>query len=92
MLATLPDPAARDGAEAVRLAERARHLAPEPSAALEATCAAAYAESGRFADAVAAGERAVALARRAGSGTEASEYAGQLALYRAGRPFRGRPH
>jgi protein O-mannosyl-transferase len=85
--ATHADPARRDGAEAVRLAERACALAPEPVAVLEATRAAAYAEAGRFAEAVRAGERAVVLARRAGEQEAAEEYAQQLAGYRSGRPF-----
>ena len=77
----------RDGAEAVRLAERARDRSPEPQAVLYSTLAAAYAEAGRFPEAVRAGERAVALARGAGAAEEAARYAGQLARYRARRPF-----
>jgi protein O-mannosyl-transferase len=85
--ATHADAAHRDGAEAVRLAERARAASPEPVAVLEATLAAAYAEAGRFTDAARAGERAVALADAAGDGGAADAYARQLAAYRAGRPF-----
>jgi protein O-mannosyl-transferase len=85
--ATHADAAHRDGAEAVRLAERARAASPEPVAVLEATLAAAYAEAGRFGEAVRAGERAVALAEAAGDGGAADAYARQLAAYRAGRPF-----
>jgi len=85
--ATHADPAHRNGAEAVRLAERARDHSPEPVAVLYSTLAVSYAEAGRYADAVRAGERAVDLARRANSSAEAERYAQQLALYRAGRPF-----
>jgi tetratricopeptide (TPR) repeat protein len=85
--ATHADAARRDGAEAVRLAERARAASAEPVAVLEATLAAAYAEAGRFPEAVGAGERAVALARREGDDAAAETYARQLAGYRAGRPF-----
>ena len=85
--ATHRDAAHRNGVEAVRLAERARDRSPEPVAVLYSTLAASYAEAGRYADAVAAGERAVDLARRANSSAEAERYAQQLALYRAGRPF-----
>ena len=77
----------RDGAEAVRLAERARDRSPEPQAVLYSTLAAAYAEAGRFPEAVAAGQRAVALARAAGESAGAERYAQQLADYRTGRAF-----
>ena len=77
----------RDGAEAMRLAERARDVSPEPQAVLYSTLAAAYAEAGRFPEAIRAGERAVALARSAGGPSEAADYARQLRAYRAGRPF-----
>ena len=77
----------RNGAEAVRLAERARDASPQPVAVLYSTLAAAYAEAGRYADAVAAGERALELARAAHEPQEAERFAHQLELYRAGKPF-----
>ena len=85
--ATCADAGLRDGAEAVRLAERARDKSPEPRAVLYGTLAAGYAEVGRFPEAVQAGGRAVALAKNAGAAEEASRYASQLARYRAGKPF-----
>ena len=85
--ATCADAGLRDGAEAIRLAERARDKSPEPRAVLYGTLAAAYAEAGRFPEAVRAGERAVELARGAGAAEEAAAYARQLRGYRAGRPF-----
>jgi Flp pilus assembly protein TadD len=85
--ATHAEAAHRDGPEAVRLAERARDRSPTPQAVLFSTLAAAYAETGRFADAVRAGERAVALARSAGDGQQAAAYAQQLSRYRAGEQF-----
>jgi tetratricopeptide (TPR) repeat protein len=86
--ATDSDPRWRDGSEAVRLAQRAQRLAPQPRAVIEETLAAAYAEAGLFADAVAAGERAVALARRSGDAAGAARVAAQLEGYRARRPLR----
>ncbi len=77
----------RDGAEAVRLAERAVTLSPEPLAVLQSTLAAAYAEAGRFAEACRAGEAAVRLARGAGERLAAARYARQLARYRHGRAY-----
>ena len=66
LLATYPDSNARDGAEAVRLAERACALTDRRIPALLATLAAAYAEAGDFPRAVAAGEEALSEARSLG--------------------------
>lgn len=54
---------------------------------LYSTLAAAYAEAGRYADAVAASDRAIDLARAAHEPQEAERYAHQRELYRAGKPF-----
>jgi protein O-mannosyl-transferase len=85
--ATHEEAAHRDGAAAVRLAERAREASPQPEAVIYSTLAAAYAEAGRFPEAVAAGERAIALARSVGGDQEVQRYARQLRCYRAGRAF-----
>jgi tetratricopeptide (TPR) repeat protein len=77
----------RNGAEAVRLAEQARSRSKEPVAALYSTLAAAYAEAGRFPEAVQAGVRATELARAEHDSLSAVHFAQQLACYRAGRPF-----
>jgi tetratricopeptide (TPR) repeat protein len=58
LLATYPDSNSRDGAEAVRLAERACAVTDRRVPALLATLAAAYAETGDFSRAVATGEEA----------------------------------
>jgi len=87
MRATHAEASHRDGAEAVRLAERARAKSPTPEAVLYSTLAAAYAEAGRFPEAVSAGERAVALARAAQAAQEIERYEEQLRSYRAGKPF-----
>jgi hypothetical protein len=58
---------------------------------LFSTLAAAYAEAGRFPDAVAACERAIQLARSAGDLEQAGAFARQLACYREGRPFHFAP-
>ena len=89
--ATHAEAAHRDGAVAVRLAERARDSSPEPVPVLFSTLAAAYAEAGRFPDAVAACERAIRLARGAGDLEQAAAFARQLACYREGRPFHFAP-
>jgi len=85
--ATHADPAHRDGAEAVRLAERARDHSPQPVSVLYSTLAAAYAEAGRLPEAVQAGSRAVALAHAEHDSLSVGRFTQQLACYRSGRPF-----
>jgi tetratricopeptide (TPR) repeat protein len=92
MRATLPDPAQRDGARAVAMAGHALAIIPQPPAALLATAAAAYAESGRWDDAIAAAGRAIEVARAADSPGEVDEYARELTSYRAHRAWRAAPH
>lgn len=89
--ATHADAKHRDGAEAVRLAEQARDLPHDPNYVLFSTLAAAYAEAGRYADAVAAGERAADLAREAQDSSAVQRFGAQLECYRAGRPFHHSP-
>ena len=90
-LATYPDSNARDGAEAVRLADRACELTDRRVPALLATLAAAYAEAGDFPRAIAAGEEALGKARSLGDadGTKLSENI--LISVRANVPYRHEP-
>jgi tetratricopeptide (TPR) repeat protein len=89
--ATHADPRHRNGAESVRLAEQARDRSGASVAVLYSTLAAAYAEAERFPDAVRAGARAVELARAERDNEAATRFAGQLACYRVGQPFRIAP-
>ena len=66
ILATSPDDGARNGGEAVILAARACELTAHRHAASLAALAAAYAEAGRFDEAVATARKAEELAARAG--------------------------
>jgi len=91
LLATCPDGEVRDGREAVILAERLREATGPRHAGTLDTLAAAYAEGGRFDEAVAAIEQAVDLAEQAGREAEAARYRARLELYRAGKPFREEP-
>jgi tetratricopeptide (TPR) repeat protein len=85
VLASAADPAARDPAEAVRLAERAVALtAREAPVALDAL-AAAYASDGQFERAVAEVQAALKLA---GPGPMAEAMAARASLYRAQTPYR----
>jgi tetratricopeptide (TPR) repeat protein len=78
------DARARDGAEAVRLAERACTM--ERSADCLDTLAAAYAEVGRFADAV--GAVRAALADADATPEFRDELRERAALYESGKPYR----
>ncbi|MFO1489007.1 MAG: tetratricopeptide repeat protein [Verrucomicrobiota bacterium] len=88
LLATSPEAALRNGPEAVRFAERAYELTRRSDAAMLGTLSAAYAEAGRFPDAVAAAERAIQVAESAGQGEFVTMLRQMLAQYRAGKPFR----
>jgi tetratricopeptide (TPR) repeat protein len=88
ILATHPDRKLRDGAEAVRLAERAAVLAGSNSPSALDTLAAAYAEAGRFREAVGTIQKAVALAQAAGQTNSLAKFRARLSLYRAEKPWR----
>ena len=90
VLATWPDALTRDGAKAVALAERADSLTRGASPVISATLAAAYAEAGRFAEAVKAGQRALQLAMAAGETTRADSIRTQIETYQSGAAFRDR--
>ena len=87
LLATHPDSKSRDGPEAVRLAERACALTDRSVPVLLATLAAAYAETGDFSRAVAAGEEAFNKGQSTGDtdGVKLSESI--LASVRAKLPY-----
>lgn len=89
-LATNPHDAARNGAEAVESALRAVKLSHGKSAAALDALAAAYAESGRFAEAAANARFALAAAEQSGSPL-ATGIRSRLQLYERGQPFRTSP-
>lgn len=88
ILATHPDAAERSGAEAIALLEPLLSTPLGATPEVLDTLAAAYAEAGRFADAVATAARAEALAREAGRAPIADIIAARRRLYESGRPFR----
>ncbi len=91
LLATCPDGKVRNGAEAVRCAERASRLPAPVGMCVMGTLAAAYAEAGRFKDAVATAEKAVEMENAAGQTRFAALNTQLLAFYRAGQPWHEPP-
>ena len=91
LLATCPDSTVRKGADAVRFAEQACRLTDQKKAGLVGTLAAAYAEAGRFPEAVTTAQTAADLAATAGNAPFAAQNRQLLELYRAGRPYREVP-
>jgi tetratricopeptide (TPR) repeat protein len=91
LLATYPDSNSRDGAEAVRLAERASALTHRHVPPLLATLAAAYAETGDFSRAVAAGEEALRKAQAVGDTDSVKLSENVLMSLRANLPYRQEP-
>lgn len=87
ILATSRDPAVRDGAAALALAEPVPRL-PAASPQAWSAFAAANAEVGRFPEAVRAAEKAIIAAQATGDAAAMGLLQKRLATYRAGRPWR----
>jgi tetratricopeptide (TPR) repeat protein len=88
LLATASEDRLRDGNEAVRLAEQACRETERKMPFLLTALAAAYAEAGRFDDAVQTASAGLRLAVAAGDTREAARLAGHLELYKARKPVR----
>lgn len=86
-LATHPLAALRNGPEAVPLAEHACELTQRQQPQLIGTLAAAYAEAGRFDDAVRTAESAIAAASAAGLKEIVERNQFLLQLYRTRQPY-----
>ena len=91
LLATASDATVRDGAEAVRHAEHACQLTAFKQTPMISTLAAAYAEAGRFSEAVATAEMAIRLQTANGETRLAAINRQLLPLYRAGTAYHERP-
>ena len=87
MLATNPNASVRNGAEAVDLAQRAVELSDGKSPEILATLAAAYAEAGRFAEAVQTASKALDLAIQQKKQPLANSIEVRIRLYEAKTPF-----
>ncbi len=91
LLATNPNASLRNGAEAIKLAEQAVRLSDEQEPAVFGTLAAAYAEAGRFPEAVQTAERALTLATGQNNTVLAETLQTRIKLYQAGLPYRDTP-
>jgi protein O-mannosyl-transferase len=91
LVATHPEAKFRDGKEAIELAERACELTKRKQPVFLGTLAAAYAEGGRFQDAVTTAERAIALAESERQEKVVEKNRELLKSYRAGQPWREVP-
>ena len=87
ILATDERPALRDGAEALRLAERAMKTGGETAANLD-TLAAAQAEAGRFGEAKITARRALGAAETVGNINLAQQIKDRLEVYSRETPWR----
>ncbi|MFN2542927.1 MAG: tetratricopeptide repeat protein [Chthoniobacterales bacterium] len=88
VFATCPDESVRDANRAVQLAEDALRLSGGKNALVLRTLAAAYAESGRFTEAVETARRAAELAKQQGNTGLAAELESSIALYQSGGALR----
>src|SRR5262249_9551510 len=87
ILATQSDASARNGPEAVRLAEKACELTGRLRALLLGTLAAAYAEAGRYPDAARTAQEACDRATQDGDKILAQKNGELLRLYRENKPY-----
>ena len=88
VLATAPDPSLRDGNRGVELVERVALGSGHPNATVLRILAAAYAESGRYAEAISAVQQALQLATAQGDKALADYLRFSLENYEANRPLR----
>jgi len=88
ILATAQDSSMRDGTKAVELAEDVALRAGHPNAVVLRTLAAAYAESGRFSEAIGVAEQARQLAVAQGNAGLAQDLQHNINNYRMSLPVR----
>jgi protein O-mannosyl-transferase len=88
VLTTASDASIRDGARAVGFAQEAVQLSGGREPRFLRTLAAAYAESGRFSEALAVAQQAVMIATMQGKTDMANRLKKDLVLYRGRLPLR----
>jgi tetratricopeptide (TPR) repeat protein len=88
VFATCPDGAVRDGVRAVELAEKALRISGGKIPMIYRVLAAAYAETGRFSNAIESAQRGADLANSQGNPGLATELESNIALYQSSTPLR----
>jgi len=88
VFAACTDDSIRDGTRAAQLGEKALRISGGKIPMIYKVLAAAYAENGRFADAVETAQRGAKLATSQGNSPLAAELESNIALYQSGRPLR----
>jgi tetratricopeptide (TPR) repeat protein len=91
ILATSPDDSTRNGARSVQLAEDIARRAGHPNAIVLRTLAAAYAETGRFNDAIETAQQAIEISRATGNEGLVSDLERSIAAYQSNQPIRSGP-
>ena len=84
LLATIPDPALRDGTKAVKVAQAIATTTGYRDPSVLDTLAAAYAEAGQFEQAVTTAQKALSLSASPALTAQINE---RLRLYQSGKPF-----
>jgi tetratricopeptide (TPR) repeat protein len=87
ILATAPDPALRNGTEAVTLATQANQITSGADPGVLDTLSEAYAEAGQFAQALTYANRALSLSVARGDSSTAAEIRNRIKLYTANTPY-----
>lgn len=90
ILATWPDSTVRNGSDAVALAEKANQLSGGQRPEILRTLAAAYAESGRFLDAISTAKQALELATAESNTVLVNELQSEIRLYQVNSPCRAK--
>ncbi len=90
ILATFPDERVRKNDRSIELAERAAYLTGGQRPLISKTLAAAYANAGRFTEAVVTAEEGLRLAKEQGNIGLADLLRTQIDLYRKNLPLRGK--
>jgi Tfp pilus assembly protein PilF len=88
IMATSPDSSVRNGIKAVEIAQQIDRLSGGKNPLMAGTLAAAYAEAGKFPEAIAAGQRALQLASGQKNDALAATIQQEIKLYEAGTPLR----
>jgi protein O-mannosyl-transferase len=91
ILATSPDDSLRNGARAVQLAKDVASRAGHANAIVLRTLAAAYAETGRFNDAIQTAQQAIEIAKATGNEGLISDLERSVAAFRINQPIRSVP-